>query len=219
MTSSPGVCYAPAMSIRAQRAGAVLLAPLGVGLGLGCGEVDEAPPTIVDAHFEDASTLVLSFSEPVAATDDVHPESHFRLGVGFWLEDLGYTAYYDLSNHFTGEVPGQSGALTEQWLRHGDTQIVRIEPGDDPAQLRLRLNFPVDPYVCETLLAAEGIDVPAGIHLHYARANPPRITDLAGNELAEVASWWAIKAPALSSTRDGEFPDLNPRMPIPCPDG
>ena len=202
------------MPIRAQRAGTLLFAPL----ALSCADVDDVPPVIEDARFEDPGVLVLSFSEPLAPTDEVTPETHFRLEVAFWLEDLGYTAYYDLSTHFTGEVPGQSGALPGQWPRHGDTQVVRIEPGDDPAQLRLLLNLPVDPTVCETLLAAEAIDVPAGIHLHYARATSPRITDLAGNELGEIGSWWPIAAPALTTTRDGEFLELDPRMPIPCPE-
>ncbi len=202
------------MSSRATRTGAVLASPL----LLACGPTDETPPTIEDARFEDEATLILSFSEPIAPTDDVTPEAHFRLEVGFYLADLGYTVYYDLSSHFEGEVPGQTGAVEDEWPRHGGTEVVRVEPGDDSSELRLKLSVPLDPDICATLIEAEAIGVPASIQLHYARASAPRITDLAGNDLAEIASWWIDKAPALVTVSDGEFPELDVRTPIPCPD-
>lgn len=193
--------------------GALALAPLLAS----CGESDVTPPELVDAQFENQSLLVLTFSEPIAAVDAVTPETHFRLDAAFDLANLGETAYYDLSTHFTGEVPGQDAPLAEQWPRHEGTTIARVEAGDDPSQLRLYLSIPVDPYACETLLAASALDIPAGIHLHYAQASQPRVTDLAGNELADIAPWWVEAAPAATYTQGPGFPELDPRMPIPCP--
>ncbi|PRP93395.1 hypothetical protein ENSA5_42940 [Enhygromyxa salina] len=195
----------------------------GVGLGVcalapvlaSCGAGDETPPELESARFEDASTVVLRFSEPLAPVDEVDPSSHFRLGVAFALDEFGYTVYYDLSRHLYS-VPGQ-GDAADVWERHGLTIVATIEPGEDPAELRLSLSYPLNPYTCETLAEAAALDIPGGIHLHYAQAAHPRVVDVAGNPLADIAGWWLPEA--LSTIEDGAFPAMaDARMPIPCPE-
>lgn len=185
------------------------------GLVGGCAPVDdEIAPELEDARFEDASTVVLTFSEPLASVDDIDPASHFRLASGFALEALDQTIYYDLSHHFPYGVPVQGGDASGTWPRHGFTTVTRVEQGDDPAQLRLTLDYPLEHYVCDILVAAEAMGIPAGIHLHYAEAGFPRVTDEAGNPLAEFGAQWA----SVFTTRDGQFPELDPRISIPCPE-
>ena len=203
--------YTSAMPARLERF--VPLTPL---LGVGACAVDEAPPVIVDAHFENEQVLVVRFSEAIASVEDIEPEAHFRVGSGFYVASLGQTVYYDLAHHFPDDVPGVEGALAESWLRHGFTQVSKVEHGERDDELRLSLSYPLEPYVCDILPEAEALGIPAGIHLHYTQASHPRVRDLAGNELADIAPWWI--GSSFSKRNDGAFPELDLRMPIPCPE-
>jgi hypothetical protein len=174
---------------------------------------DVTPPVLEHAEFEDASTLLLSFSEPLAPVDEVDPSTHFRLAAGFVLGDL--TVYYDLSYHFLAGGPDQ-GAQVDSWPRHGNALISRVERGDDATQLRLTLAYPLEHYVCDELDQALALDIPAAIHLHHAEASYPRVTDEAGNALADNGAWWLL-LPGISTTQPGSFPELDLRLPIPCP--
>lgn len=174
---------------------------------------DITPPVIEHAEFEDASTLLLQFSEPLAPVDDVDPSTHFRLAAGFVLGEI--TVYYDLSYHFATGGPDQD-AKVDGWPRHGNSLVTRVERGDDATQLRLSLAYPLEHYVCDEIDQATQLDIPAGIHLHYAEAAYPRVTDEAGNALADNGAWW-IRVPGVVNTRPGEFPELEQRLPIACP--
>ncbi len=68
---------------------------------------------------------------------------------------------------------------------------------------------------CSRCPEAEALGIPAAIHLHYAEASHPRVTDEAGNPLADIAPWW-VQSP-FSATQPGAFPELELRPPIPCP--
>jgi hypothetical protein len=179
---------------------------------LGC-TPDVTPPVIEHAEFEDASTLVVQFSEPVAPVDDVDPSTHFRLAAAFVIGES--TIYYDLSYHFLAGGPDQNAQL-DGAKRHGNTAIERVERGDDASSLRLTLAYPLEHYVCDELDQAASLEIPAGIHLHYAEAAWPRIADEAGNPLADNGAWW-VPLPGVLTTRPGAFLELELRLPIPCP--
>jgi hypothetical protein len=192
---------------------AVTLAPT---LVLGCADDDVTAPTLEHAELRDPTTLRLRFSEPLApvdAPDEIDPSSHFRLSAAFALADR--TLYYDLSYHFTagGPAPSPNHAT---WPRHGTSTITRIELGDDPSELWLTLAYPLEHYVCDELAQAEALDIPAGIQLHYAAADHPRVTDEAGNPLAELGAWW-VEVPGIIAEQPGVFPELDVRVPIACP--
>jgi hypothetical protein len=183
------------------------------------GPEDVTPPELVDARFEDLYTVVLRFSEPIAPVDDVDPASHFRLGTAFVLDDLEggqLTVYYDLSEHFGNGVPGQGGDALGPWQRHGATVVAALERGDDPHELRLSISYPFYSYICEILTEAAMLDIPAEIHVHYAQAGYPRVTDEAGNPLVDIGAWWV--GDSFATTQPGVFPELDLRLPIPCPD-
>jgi hypothetical protein len=186
----------------------------GIGAVIGCGAGDETAPVLEDAQFEDPSTIVLTFSEPIADVADIDPAAHFRLGSAFALEALDLTVYYDLSHHFPYGLPGSGNDVTGPWQRHGLTSVSRVELGDDPTQLRLLLSSALEYYVCDNLVVAAEMGIPAGIHLHYAEAGFPRVTDEAGNALADIGAWWVGES--FSTTQPGAFPELDVLMPIPC---
>jgi hypothetical protein len=174
---------------------------------------DLTPPVLEHAEFEDASTLLLSFSEPLAPVDEVDPSTHFRLASAFVLDEL--TVYYDLSYHFDAGGPARAAQL-DSWPRHGNAVISRVERGDDETQLRLTLAYPLEHYVCDELDEAAILDIPAAIHLHYAQAAYPRVTDEAGNPLADNGAWW-VALPGIATTRPGAFDLIESRLPIACP--
>lgn len=181
-----------------------------------CADPDVTAPELLDARLVDLDTVVLRFSEPLAAVAEVDPSSHFRLGTALVIDDLQggeLTVYYDLAHHFADGVPGQHAA--GPWFRHGFTAVAAIERGDDPRELRLLLSYPLEHYACDALAEAAALGIPAGIHVHYAEAGFPRVTDEAGNPLADIGAWWVDAS--FSTTQPGAFPELDPRLPIPCP--
>jgi hypothetical protein len=182
------------------------------------GQVDASPPELLEARFTDLDTLVLRFSTPMGQVADIDPPSHFRLGVALVLDDLRggeLTVYYDLAHHFSDGLPGSADQAQGPWPRHAFTEVTAIESGDSSDELRLRLSYPLESYVCDALLEAEARGIPAGIHLHYAEAGFPRVTGAGGEALADIGAWW-VAAPFVA-TRPGAFVELDPRLPIPCP--
>jgi hypothetical protein len=195
------------------------LSACAIAPSFGCGPDDVTPPELEEARFEDGSTVVLRFSEPIASVGDVDPASHFRLGTAFVLDDLQggqLTVYYDLSEHFADGIPGQGADASAPWFRHGSTVVAAIERGDDPHELRLSISYPLYYYVCDLLAEAATLGIPAAIHVHYAQAGYPRVTDEAGNPLADIGAWWV--GDSFATTTPGVFPELDPRLPIPCPE-
>lgn len=194
---------------------ACVIAPM--ALGLACADEDVTPPELQDARFVDLTTLVLRFSEPIAAVVDVDPSSHFRLSTAMVVDDPEggeVTVYYDLAHHFPDGLPGQSGDAAGLWFRHGFTLVAGLERGDEPNELRVLLSYPLESYVCDALSEAAALDIPAGIHVHYAQAGFPRIEDEGGNPLADIGGWWLGEA--FATTNEGRFPEIDPRLPIPC---
>lgn len=191
-----------------------------LGAAVACAPDDE-PPELVAVEFVDAGTLVLRFSEPIGAIAEVDPATHFRVGTALVIDDGAggrLTAYYDLAHHFPDGLPGVEGepSARGRWFRHGFTFVGELERGDSPDELRAHLTYPIEVDVCDALVEAQALGIPAAIHLHYAEASFPRITDEAGNPLADIGGWWVSSA--FASSQPGEFPLLDPRMPIPCPD-
>ncbi|NVB41726.1 hypothetical protein G6O69_28085 [Pseudenhygromyxa sp. WMMC2535] len=195
-----------------------LVACCGLSPLLGSCEAAEAtPPTLEDAYFEDTSTLLLRFSEPIGPVADVDPASHFRLGAGLVVDYQGETlsVYYDVSHHFPEGLPAQDALISQRLPRHVDTTVAAIERGEGEDELRLILSYPVEADLCAGLAEAAALDIPAAIHLHYSEGQSPRVVDLAGNALADIGAWWVTDD--FAAARPGVFPELDPRIDIPCP--
>lgn len=195
------------------------------GASAGCGEPDVTPPILLEASFIAASagarpdTLILQFSEPIGPIAHVDP-AHFRLSIALVIDDGQggeLTVYYDISKHFDDGLPGLVPPLPDldgPWPRHAFTEVAALEHGDADDQLIARLSYPLDLAVCDTLDQAAALAIPAGIFMHYAEAEHPRITDEAGNALADIASHWVPVNGVAAAP--GAFPSLDPRLAIPC---
>jgi hypothetical protein len=193
----------------------------GVMLAAGCVEADVTPPELIAAEFAEADAVILRFSEPLGPITDVDPE-HFRMSTALVIADGSggeLTVYYDLANHFSEGLPGQAGKLPDvdgPWPRHAFTIVAELERGEASDELLLHLSYPIEVEVCDALDQAAAFGIPAGIFVHYAEAEHPRITDEAGNALADIAGHWiAVNGVA---TAAGSFPELDPTLAIPCPD-
>lgn len=192
----------------------------------GCGETDATPPELIAAEFASASeggrpdTVVLRFSEPLGPIANVDPE-HFRMSTALVIDDGQggeLSVYYDLANHFSQGLPGQDGRQPDvdgPWPRHAFTIVAALERGEASDELLLRLSYAVEIEVCDALAEAASLGIPAGIFVHYAEADHPRITDEAGNALADIAGHW-IPVNGVA-TFPGVFPSLDPTLAIPCP--
>lgn len=196
-------------------------APLaGVLLAASCAETETTPPELIAAEFVEPDTVRLRFSEPLGPIADVDPQ-HFRMSTGLVIDDGQggeLTVYYDLANHFSSGLPGQDGRLPDvdgPWPRHAFTIVAELERGETSDELILRLSYPVELAVCDALDQAAALGIPSGIFVHYAEADHPRITDEAGNALADIAADWIAANGVL--TIAGAFPRLDPTLAIPCP--
>jgi hypothetical protein len=186
---------------------------------LACAAEDVTAPELEHARFDDPSTVVLRFSEPIASIEDIDPSSHFRLDTALVIDDLEggqLTVYYDLAHHFPDGLPGQGGDASGPWFRHGFTLVAGLERGDDARELRLLLSYPLEHYVCDALAEADALGIASGLHVHYAEGSYPRVSDEAGNPLADVGAWWVVDS--FATTMPGVFPELDPRVSIPCPE-
>lgn len=87
----------------------------------------------------------------------------------------------------------------------------------DARQIDLTLAVPVtDTFACDVLVELAADSVKSGIFVHY-KPGPNPIADDAGNPLASLGSHWVdARASAYLELR-GDFPHLNPYLPIPCP--
>jgi hypothetical protein len=198
-------------------------------LASGCAEASESePPTLSSAEFEDPQTVLLHFSEPMAAPASELRASKFRLSAGFLVD--GVTVYFDIADHFTDGPPdggadgstegtetGGTGADPGLSPRHSDTRIVGVEAvaGMEDA-LRLRLSVPLEPYVCDAVAHCDPPGERCGIFVHYDDSDAPRVEDRAGNPLASIGAAWTSDPHAAEYA--GEFPDHSPRISLDCPD-
>ncbi len=196
-------------------------------LGAGCAEfeLETIAPELIAAEFvepepgERPSLVELRFSESLGPIADVDPE-HFRMSIALVIDDGQggeLTVYYDLSHGFSEGLPGQDGRLPDlggPWPRHAFTIVAALEHGEAADELILQLSYPLDLAICEALDQAATLGIPAGIFVHYAEADYPRITDEAGNALADLAAHW-LEVNGVTAVA-GAYVWLDPTLAIPC---
>lgn len=201
---------------------------LGLGLGLtgaGCSTVvglsgageDEgggAEFALISAELDETRQfLTLSFSEAVGPVEGVDPQD-FRIsfaGYSSLCTDDGcvdQTSYWDpnfFAEYYIGYGPNM-GTRFEAAL---------LEPGSLGHQLVLRFEAPLDAAVCEYIQAYGGGD--EFLFVHYAAGDIP-VTSAEGEGLAPIGPEWVeADTPLPIWEVEGEFPNLDPRISIPCP--
>jgi hypothetical protein len=179
-----------------------------------CGDTSLAskpgPPTLVAAQLIDNTLLRLTFSEPLAAVDEVDPAS-FRLswtfsGPGYDGYE-GYTSYYDPVAALCSATDYCTGEYTE-------VVELRCAPGD-PSSLVLRLeNFPT--HICNIINQFSNYYGYTSPLLPHFDAMIGTITDLDGEPLASISPAF-VSEPEVWLDVEGEFPNYAMRIPIECP--
>lgn len=184
----------------------------------------DGPPQLIDAFFLTQTTLQLVFSEPIAPTTGVDP-TKFRLsaaygGGGYYWDG---TSYQDVGNwngeEYCQEYCNYYGECYE-WCYTMPGPVLRtsgMENGPESHQVTLTLDAPVSAGVCETVkqIAEAGYDT--GLFIHYSNNGFPGIIDTQGEPLDAIAEHWVLRPNDRWADQQGEFPFMDPYIPIPCP--
>jgi len=147
---------------------------------------------IVDAELSgDGQQLQLSFSRPLAPTEDIDPND-FRLSIGYayTYRQYAYAYYYDVV-YYVGDYDGVASFETARAEQHS---------------LLLTLNHPLPLSYCSAveaevraLQSEPGIKARGGVFLHYAPSGAP-VRDAKGHKLGSFAEQWVL------SLREAEDP-------------
>jgi hypothetical protein len=172
------------------------------------------PPRLVAARFTRGDTVELAFSEALSAVEDVDPEK-FRLAATtrdeyrYRGKCMSYLYYCDLSLG----VSSYGCSYGYGYDVEPPTRVTALELDEgDASRLRLRIDPPLDPYLCLQLDDSDDV----AILMTFSSSDEPTITDLDGDELADISPRWPLsKQPTLQ--RDG-FDDNALWLPIPCPE-
>lgn len=178
------------------------------------GDGGEASFELVSATMTQTGELVtLRFSEPVGSLEDVDPRD-FRISValpyglcsdGDCVDKTGYwdaNFYVDYYLTYAPYGPPASDRF----------EVDLLMPGDMPTDVVLHFALPLDPVLCEYF---EGYDDP--LHVHFA-PGPIPLRSADGEPLAAIGPQWVdYVGPIPFMGVDGEFPNLDPRISIPCP--
>lgn len=175
---------------------------------------NDVPFELVSAAMDLTGEFVaLRFSEPVGPLDGVDP-SDFRISVALPYElcsggedCVAKTGYWDANFYvdyyltYAPYGPPESDRFEVDLLAHGNM----------PTDVVLRFAVPLDPLLCEYFEDAEVLFV------HFAPAPIPVQSD-DGEPLAAIGPQWVdYVGPIPFMGVDGDFPNLDPRIPIPCP--
>jgi len=163
------------------------------------GPGDTEPPVLEFGAFLDASTIRLTFDEPIAAVAGVNP-AKFRPSLGWWDSDDCHQVYLDLLNDFPDD---NCPCVTVSALQN--------DPGDEYSIL-LTLSSPATAQTCSN------IDFNYLPVMHYdadTLGTAEHIRDLAGNTLQEMGGQFAEDSGLSSLTIGAGAP--YPDFPYPPP--
>lgn len=156
--------------------------------------------------------VVLRFSAPVGPVDEVDP-SAFRISYAIVAqlcdeqECIAETSYWD-PNFFVTDYIGYPNNGYSRF------EVDQISAGAQATEITLHFELPLDPVLCEHVAPVENYyDV---LFVHYAPGDIP-LTSSDGESLAAIGPQWVEhESPQPSMELDGKFPNLDPKIPIPC---
>jgi hypothetical protein len=193
--------------------------------GAGCQADDEGGFRITNVEFDGDSTIILTFSEPVASIAGIDPND-FRLShastssytytYGGMSMTSAYTSYRDVSF----DLGGYYYYNTERFI------LMEVVQGSAANQIVLRASeslMPACDEINEDLAEFElygqmynpGARFDTALFLHYASGDVP-IESQAGGLLGDIGADW-VRSDDLSIGREGfGFTQLAPQLRIPC---
>jgi hypothetical protein len=156
-------------------------------------------------------TVVLRFSAPVGPLDGVEP-SDFRISWAAPTAVCGGDECYDQTSYWDPNF------YASDYLGYGYGSNLRFEvdmiaPGSEANEVSLHFGAPLDPALCEYAAYYGDYDY---LYVHYAPGEIP-LSSSDGESLAAIGPQWVEHSgPIPSMHLDGDFPNLDPKIPIPC---
>lgn len=154
--------------------------------------------------------VVLRFSEAIGPVDGVDP-SDFRISFARISSQCDYyggcfyqTTYWD-PNFFAHNYIQYQPYSDERF------EVDLVTAGMQPTDVFLRFEQPLDPIVCEYTGYGGEYDV---LFVHYSPGNIP-LTSSDDESLAAIGLQW-VEQPDPVWSVEGQFPDLDPKIAIPC---
>jgi hypothetical protein len=191
----------------------------------------DGPPQLIDAYFLTDTTLQLVFSEPIAPTTGVDP-AKFRLSVGYVGSGYyeGYSTNYNDVGNWNGEeycyeycgcnfICDTEGECYEYcYTMQGPIlHVSGMDNGPASHQVVLTLDHPVKPGVCGVLKDLEQYGYEGGLFVHYSNNGFPGIVDTQSEPLDAISEHWVLRPNDRWASQQGDFPFMDPYIPIPCP--
>jgi hypothetical protein len=173
---------------------------------------NDIPFELVSAGLNATGQFVaLRFSEPVGPVTAIDPRD-FRIShalpTSLCNNDgcVDQTSYWDPNFYVAYYLQGYPPPDPE--LRF-ETMV--ISAGNQPTDVFLRFEAPLDPALCEYIDSMGGYE---SLFVHYSPGEIP-LTSADGEALAPIGAAWVEQAEPVWSV-DGLFPDLDPKIAIPC---
>jgi hypothetical protein len=154
--------------------------------------------------------VILQFSEPVASVDAVEP-SDFRISYALPTEVCGdngctpETSYWD-PHFFVDEYLGYQYGSGDRF------EVDLIGAGEQANTVSLHFGTPLKPYLCEYVAPYE--DEYDFLFVHFAPGDIP-LESADGESLAAIGAEF-VHDTAPVFTAEGDFPNLDPKISIPC---
>jgi hypothetical protein len=186
----------------------------------------DGPPQLIDAFFLTNNTLQLVFSEPIAPTTGVDT-AKFRLSLayagGYYYGDG--TQYADVGNwngeeycyEYCGPAPGDPCYEWCYTMQGPHLRVAKMENGPATHQVTLTFDAPVQSGVCDMVDNLEEWGYGAGLFIHYSNNGFPGIADTQNEPLDAIAEHWVLRPHDRWGNQQGDFPFMDPYIPIPCP--
>lgn len=169
------------------------------------------PPQLIAVERQETA-LLLKFSEPVKAPAEIDPEQ-FRLSAAIVHPDGAKTVYYDPGPWNIYCYVGMD--ITDCYAL--ELTAVLVDPGSLADELLVEFFTEIYSTTCMELdTRAKKIGGEGALYLHYSDNGAP-IVDLDGEPLVAIGEPWVLDQFSTQLEVPGEFPFLNPRLPIPCP--
>jgi hypothetical protein len=172
---------------------------------------NETPFELVSASLDaTGQVVVLHFSEPVAPVDGIDP-SDFRISYAALTALCGdegcvdQTTYWD-PNFYTEDYLGYQSGTGDRF------EADQITLGNPATDVSLHFGKPIKPYLCQYI--APYADEYDFLFVHHAPGDIP-LESADGEPLAAIGAPFVHEDFMVFSV-DGDFPNLDPKIPIPC---